>query len=368
MFQQPMEPRRPRRSPDRRRDISPGFRTFEEVQEENRRLGFGQGSMANIPPMPEEKPFVRRFPRSTSSDDERRSVSGLEDSDTDSEARGVHRARVATSSTEGLRHICNCDEEVKVRALYLRRARCLRASRLWRERGRAWIGEFLMRLSSYIPRDGHPDRGAYLGLWGYTLTCGFEKLAPGEELDYWGSDRCAEVMGLCFEHTEIRLPPLTQAGVLVNYQQFKEHQRVMRDHISSLYGKSNVEATEVLPDLSPRQVPLWGGESLSPQDGPVDSNDGGPTQVASDRSSEDEGNVTVVEATCGASAPPESSLEVPALGAEVEVEAVGEAEGEPEQTLPEKVAVAEEGDQTSASTSGGAPPPRYATRTTCSEA
>nr|WAK77351.1 MAG: structural protein [Totiviridae sp.] len=357
MWQQPMEPRRPRRSPDRRRDISPGFRTFEEVQEENRRLGFGQGSMANIPPMPEEKPFVRRFPRSTSSDDERRSVSGLEDSDTDSEVRGVHRARVATSSTEGLRHICNCDEEVKVRALYLRRARCLRASRLWRERGRAWIGEFLMRLSSYIPRDGHPDRGAYLGLWGYTLTCGFEKLAPGEELDYWGSDRCAEVMGLCFEHTEIRLPPLTQAGVLVNYQQFKEHQRVMREHVSSLYGRSDVEATEVHPDLSSHKVPLWGGETLSPPGAPANTSDGESTQVASDRSSEDEGNVTVVEVASTAPVSPGPTMDALALGAEVEVAAVGATEVEPEQTTPKEVEAVEEADLVPATISGGPPPP-----------
>nr|WAK77663.1 MAG: structural protein [Totiviridae sp.] len=294
--QNPPPPRRPRPIPDRERDTSPGFRTFEEVQEENRRLGIGQGSMYNIPPMPEEKPFVRKYPQPPLDDGDRQRRTRTDDSDAESERGSDRVLKVATSSTDGLRHICSCEQEVQVRALYLRQAKRLKASTLWKEKGRAWIGDFLTRLTSYVPRDQDQDRGAYLALWGYTLTKGFEQLAPDEELDYWGSDRCAEVMGLYFEHTGIRLPPLTQAGVMVNYQQFKEHQRVMRDHIGAQYGSGVIEATERLPDLGVSGVPLWNEEDPAPSLGPTGPEEESPAPTGEDHTSEEEeANTTVVE-------------------------------------------------------------------------
>nr|WAK77256.1 MAG: polyprotein [Totiviridae sp.] len=154
--------------------------------------------------------------------------------------------QITTSDTTGLRCVCGCPKETRIRALYLRKATRPRPLQKWRVRF-PWVAKIfsaVIQSSELDPRGYHEH---FRAAWAFTIARAFERAEKSGIIFNGPEDPLFHYcLGTHIEYTPVAIPFPIPSDLSSCALEFYGHQRAMHHHLAPTGNVSSITANEAV--------------------------------------------------------------------------------------------------------------------------
>lgn len=190
--------------------------------------------------------------------------------------------QITTTDTTGLRRVCPCSEETRIRAFYIRRATRPRPLQKWRAKY-PWVARIFSSVINSSELDSRGYHENFRAAWAYTLALAFERAEQlGVTFNGPADPAFRRCLGSHIEYTSVEIPFPIPDDLSSCALEFYGHQRGLHAHMGPRGVSEAWQPSEIVPghlhhllrpfrfeskpSASPAAVPAAPGPSCSVQD------------------------------------------------------------------------------------------------------